>query len=411
MPMKPLPHLIICLAALTLPLMAQEPVKPKIIPSLATTGSGPLDELIETLRKETGVDIIVEAGLAQQTPAPKLLLTNVTAASVMQVLGALIPTISIKTQGVPPQETYTITSRTELPAQVFQRVTRIFKAGGAGLSSADFDKLLESITTISDIAAMTSGRMHNEISFANCKANINCTQCHAPGRNDALFRDCKPIIEAHRPTGIIIVSGTEDKVQLVEQVIKVLGGESMPRGGDAAPSAAVRNSTIPVKYLEAAEALEKIKTDLGASAAAAVISTDPHTNSLMFNDAHPDAVRVRLFLERLDERPMTVVVKTEVRREDAAHPKGMVIANPTLAMLPGKTADITVGNVGEQITIKLTVTPEGTENGLAAAAMRVRDEAEKERQEHDANVQKLEDVLKQAQPGSAPTAPPPASPK
>src|SRR5688572_20182323 len=82
----------------------------------------------------------------------------------------------------------------------------------------------------------------------------------------------------------------------------------------AAVSADSPSADISLRYVEAAELYDAVKRQLGPAAAAAVVAVDIRTNVLTLEAAHPDAMRVRDLITKLDRQPQTVKVAATIKR-------------------------------------------------------------------------------------------------
>lgn len=215
MHMKQMILTILTFTATLASLSAEEgPYHNRIIESISLDGRSSLGSLSDILRKESGVNIALAPGL-YDLPAPTLSLTNVTAKGVLATVATLMPELSIEEVGGQGSAVITIrhSQAADKPKPV-KRVTRILKASESKLPDAEFTELLKNFTEAVQLACITHGRSQN------------------PQANEYDV----PEVEAHSPTGIIIVAGSEDSVQLAVQVISALGGEAMNSGDSTASS-------------------------------------------------------------------------------------------------------------------------------------------------------------------------------
>jgi len=157
-------------------------------------------ELVDFLRTKSGVNILVAPEL-QNEKAPEVEMRHVTVGGVLDAICKLTGLHSESRQDG-DNVIWFLTPRESAPKH---KICRVFKASAKEkLASPQLEQLL---ANISDAARKI------------CEVNAR-----AQGRAAAEA----PIIEAHAGTGILIVAGTESDVQLVGQVIQVLGGEVVP---------------------------------------------------------------------------------------------------------------------------------------------------------------------------------------
>ncbi|MDR3402014.1 MAG: hypothetical protein P4L99_05900 [Chthoniobacter sp.] len=214
--MKTSRSLSACLLALvTLPVLAfsqdvkkdtpaaADAAKPRVIDTLKTQNLT-YGELIDLLRAESGENIEL-APVLQNEMAPQLVMRHVT---VEGVLDAICGVTGLDFTSRNDGDTVIWKLRPQdlnwQPAPK-NKICRVFKASAKEkLASPQLEQLL---ANISDAARKV------------CEVNAR-----AQGQPAAEA----PVIEAHAGTGIVIVAGTENDVQLVGQVIQAVGGEVVP---------------------------------------------------------------------------------------------------------------------------------------------------------------------------------------
>ncbi|MEP6671941.1 MAG: hypothetical protein ABJF10_22455 [Chthoniobacter sp.] len=219
-----------CLLALcALPVLAFSPAtadaakpKPPVIDTF-NIKNATYREVVDMLRKESGSNIML-APVLENEMAPEFVLRHVT---VEGVLGSICRVTGLECLHeeygdeiwfLKPQNGE---ENQPWKAAAKQKICRVFKASAKEkLASPQLDQLL---ANISDAARKA------------CEVNAR-----AQGRAAAEA----PTIEAHAGTGILIVAGTESDVQLVGQVIQVLGGEVVPLTSSAMTLTATSNPLV-----------------------------------------------------------------------------------------------------------------------------------------------------------------------
>jgi hypothetical protein len=174
---------------------------PRVIPQVDISGSK-LNDVVKYLRASGGVNIVLPPALAD-LPVPDLALANVTAEGVLNSFAAIMPQIAVQT--VADSNGAQIINIIPAKANAAAKVCRVFKASAKEkLQREDLEQLIKNLA---EAARMV------------CEANAR-----AQGRPNTEL----PTIEAHPPTGILIVTGEESDVQVLGQVVQALGGEVIP---------------------------------------------------------------------------------------------------------------------------------------------------------------------------------------
>lgn len=194
--------------------MAEENA-PRVIPRVQMSAAT-LNDAVKYLREVGSVNITLPPRL-EPLSVPEISLANVTALGVLQSIASMIPDIEVRpVNDVNGTVILNIIGAADKPKPT-NRVCRVFKASAKEkLKGEDMEKLVQNLA---DAAKMV------------CDANAR-----VQGRAEAQL----PTVEAHPPTGILIVSGEESDVQLLGQVVQALGGEVIPLAETG------RNSAIPV---------------------------------------------------------------------------------------------------------------------------------------------------------------------
>lgn len=198
--MKLTPILFFVLLSSTAALRAEEKT-PRVIPQVIIGGST-INDVVKYLREAGSANITLQPKLAD-LPSPDITLANVTAEGVLQSLASMVPEISVQTT-IDANGTR-IHHVTAAGPKTSNKICRVFKASAKDkLEGPQLEKLIQNLA---DATKMV------------CEANAR-----AQGRQESEL----PTIEAHPPTGILIVTGEESDVQLLGQVVQALGGEVIP---------------------------------------------------------------------------------------------------------------------------------------------------------------------------------------
>jgi hypothetical protein len=176
------------------------------------TGDLTYGELIDFLRIKGGANLIVSPVL-QNEMVPQMELHNVTAKGVLEAICAVTGLEwtydndgdTVVWHLTPPRDNTKQNPEAGWRVASSGKICRVFKASATGKLTAP--QLNQLLANISDAAL-----------------NICKVEARAQGRHTVE----PPIIEAHAGTGLVIVAGTEDDVQLVGQVIQAMGGEVVP---------------------------------------------------------------------------------------------------------------------------------------------------------------------------------------
>ncbi len=192
--------------AQVVPLPAQAPPAQQRIASIEMK-SGTLGDLVDLLRRDSAASILLP-GEFRNLALPEVFLRNVDAVSALQAVDQLLPEISVNV--ITDSEGSSILNITADPSTTprpSQKICRVFKASSReALKPDELDQFIANVTAASLLAC-----------------NVNA---EAQGRPNAQ----PPVIKAHASTGLLIVAGDEDDVQLTGQIIAGLGGETLPLG-------------------------------------------------------------------------------------------------------------------------------------------------------------------------------------
>jgi hypothetical protein len=168
--------------------------------------SGTLGELVDLLRRETMQSILLPDEF-RRLPLPEVFLRNVDAVSALQAVDQLVPEMLVNlitdkdgnpiiyiTSGLPP-------------APSTRKISRVFKSSSReALKPEELDQFIMKVISASELACEVIAEVQ--------------------GRSTAK----PPVIRAHSGTGLLIVAGDEEDVQLIGQIIAGLGGEALPLG-------------------------------------------------------------------------------------------------------------------------------------------------------------------------------------
>jgi hypothetical protein len=122
------------------------------------------------------------------------------------------------------------------------------------------------------------------------------------------------------------------------------------------------SGSIQLRYIEVAGIQDRVRAQLGPSAASAVVGVDVRANTLKLATGHPEAARVREIISKLDIRPPTVRVAGTIKRIIPATPsskaKEEILARPAVIAGYDKPVMISVGHpeLGT-IEVELQLTP------------------------------------------------------
>ncbi len=160
---------------------------------------GTLGQFVELLSKESSTNILLANDL-RDLAVPYIALNNVSAYQALTAICTILHSeAALQETADAHGKIYSIISPQEKP----EATSRVFHVTSPAVDeAAGFQKLL---TDIKDAAKLA------------CEVNAK-----AHGRKTSSF----PIIEAHEATGILIVAGFQEEVDLVAQVIQALGGVS-----------------------------------------------------------------------------------------------------------------------------------------------------------------------------------------
>lgn len=195
--------LAVAILALIAPTLQAENAPPVTVLDLSLKDT-PLSQVAEQLRSKAAANIVLSPEVSN-LKVPEIALTNVTAEGVLQSLAAVMPQILLHISGNDRDGViFNVTQNKPAPSPS-NKVCRVFKANTKDkLQGKELETLMQNLT---DAATMV------------CEVNAK-----AQGLEPANV----PVIQAHAPTGILIVAGKESDVALVGQVILALGGEAVP---------------------------------------------------------------------------------------------------------------------------------------------------------------------------------------
>jgi len=116
---------------------------------------------------------------------------------------------------------------------------------------------------------------------------------------------------------------------------------------------------INLRYVSATEALVTLLKKLGPEGMEAVAKVDLKRNVLTLDDKHPQAAQVREALAGLDHKPELLRIEATMRRHfDATKnspARDAVLSRPTVEMVLGRTATLTLPEEGGSLTVDLKV--------------------------------------------------------
>ncbi len=184
--------------------------QPRVIDTIDTKNLT-FGELIDLLRKESGenFNIVMQPGLEDEK-VPQIVMRHVTVEGALELTTCVAGLFAnCTTRG--GNEVWTVTGPTDTTAG--DNICRIFKA-----------------STNETLAQPQLGQLLANISDAAQQA------CKVKARAQGFPWKREPIIEAHPGTGILIVAGQESDVQVVGQIIQVMGGEAVPLTRGVSPA-------------------------------------------------------------------------------------------------------------------------------------------------------------------------------
>ena len=212
-PLLTTPLVLACCFSSIFPAHAQEPAKTQRIASIEMK-SGTLGELVDLLRRDTTQSILLPDEF-RNLALPEVFLRNVDAISALEAVDQLVPEMLVNMirDRENKNEIIYITSGLP-PAPPTRKICRVFKMSNrAPLKPDELNQFIENVTSVSLLAC-----------------NVNAESQGRPNTQP-------PVIKAHTSTGLLIVAGDEEDVQLTGQIIAGLGGEALPLGNAAgAPS-------------------------------------------------------------------------------------------------------------------------------------------------------------------------------
>jgi hypothetical protein len=129
-------------------------------------------------------------------------------------------------------------------------------------------------------------------------------------------------------------------------------------------SADSHSAKISLRFVSADKVYENIKEELGAAAAAAVVSVDIRSNVLRIDETHPDAAKIRELVTRLDQRRSQVMVAATIKRVIPATPmsegREEILSRPTIVGSSDQPMVLSFDDAKRgRIKIELRVTPLG----------------------------------------------------
>ena len=187
---------------------AQEPAKTQRIASIEMK-SGTLGELVDLLRRDTTQSILLPREF-RDLALPEVFLRNVDAVSALQAVDQLLPEILVDVITDGEGSAIVNIASDQAAAPPSPKICRVLKASSREpLKPDEMNQFIENVTSVSLLAC-----------------NVNA---ESQGRPNAQ----PPVIKAHTSTGLLIVAGDEEDVQVTGQIIAGLGGEALPLGKSA----------------------------------------------------------------------------------------------------------------------------------------------------------------------------------
>jgi limonene-1,2-epoxide hydrolase len=192
-------------------------------------------------------------------------------------------------------------------------------------------------------------------------------------KSDGTEAEEQPQIDCHPPTGIFIVKGRESQVRIVSDIIAALGGEAVQAESDSrtpqqSPTKADDQSKVTLQYIGAEEAVRAVIDALGGKSASAVLRIEPQTNTVEINTASEAAMRVKVLLEQLDQRPQSHQIESIIKKGAAQDQQ--IVARPTVLTMGSQPAVISLGEGKDRVEIELTVKPGPLGDGWIAKTAR-----------------------------------------
>ena len=125
--------------------------------------------------------------------------------------------------------------------------------------------------------------------------------------------------------------------------------------GDEPPQKAPPTVSVPLEYLDAAEAYQKLRADF-PKIAEMVQDIQIRTNTLTLNPAHPQYDELRQKLAKIDVRPTQVLLQAVISE---TQPDGTerVLSEPSVMTLAGNPASIVLGARNGRGGLKITIRP------------------------------------------------------